>query len=266
MDAGNFPFISIITPTLNSEGVISNALESVSSQKGVSFEHIVIDGGSRDGTISVITKYCKQYPIRWISEKDDGIPSAMNKGFAMATGEIFAWLDADNRFEPGIFEVVANIFKADDEVDIVYGNIKIVGRNQISQYTPPSNISFRLSLIKTTGGIPPQPGVFFRKRVFVAARGFDPKYKIAIDADFWMRVLKANPKIKYLDRVFGYYYRGLDARSQSLRGFVRGFKEVYEISDYHGQTIGGKVLLTGKYAMGFANTLRRMIFLPPNKK
>jgi glycosyltransferase involved in cell wall biosynthesis len=266
MDTDNFPFISIVTPTLNSEEVISKALESVSSQKGVSFEHIVVDGGSKDGTVSVLKEYCKQYPIKWISEKDDGIASAMNKGFAMAAGDVFAWLDADNRFEPGIFETVGDMFKADNDLDIVYGNIKIVGRNKISDYIPPSNINFHVSLMKTTGGIPPQPGVFFRKRVFIAAGGFDPKYKIAIDADFWMRVLKADPKIKYLNKTFGYLYRGLDARSQSLRGFRAGFKEVYEISDRHGQTVGGKVLLAGKYAMGFVNTLRRIIFLSPNKK
>ncbi|MDP2598443.1 MAG: glycosyltransferase, partial [Candidatus Liptonbacteria bacterium] len=160
------PLISIVTPTLNSEGSLMRALESVWSQKGASFEHIIIDGGSRDGTVAILKKYQEKHPIRWISEKDDGIASAMNKGFVMAKGEVLTWLDADNRLEPGILQKVEKIFMEEKNADIVYGNIKLVGRNKMSDFIPPSNISFHSSLMKTTGGIPPQPGTFFKKRIF----------------------------------------------------------------------------------------------------
>lgn len=255
------PLISIITPTLNSEDSIMRTLESVSSQDEPSFEHIIIDGGSIDQTVPILKKYQEKHPLRWISEKDDGISSAMNKGFAMATGEIVAWLDADNRFEPGIFKKIAKVFEEEKGVDIVYGNIKIVHRNKFTDFIPPRNISFYASLMKTTGAIPPQPGVFFKKAIFTHAHGFDPKYKIAIDLDYWMRVLKGNPSLYYLDETFGYYYRAHTATSQSVRGFIRGFKEVYEIADNNGQKIIGKLMLLWKYMLGLVNLVLRRFLL-----
>ena len=251
------PLISIITPALNSEKSIMRALESVSCQDGPSFEHIIVDGGSVDQTVPILKKYQEKYPLRWISEKDDGIASALNKGFAMATGEIVAWLDADNRFEPGIFKKIAKVFEEENGVDIVYGNIKIVYRDKLRDFIPPRNISFYTSLMKTTGAIPPQPCVFFRKTIFTRARGFDPRYKVAIDLDFWMRVLKANPSLYYLDETFGHYYRTRTATSQSLRGFMHGFREVYEIADNNGQKIGGKLMLLWKYTLGLISLILR---------
>jgi len=93
MDKG---LISIVTPAYNSERYIADAIESVKNQTYPLREHIIIDGGSYDRTMDIIREYENLYPLKWISEKDDGIADAMNKGFMMARGEIVTWLDADN--------------------------------------------------------------------------------------------------------------------------------------------------------------------------
>src|SRR6058998_2090201 len=99
------PGFSIITPSFNQARFLEENIQSVLTQAGVSVEHIVVDGGSTDGTVEIL----KSYPhLRWISEPDRGQSHALNKGFRMATGEILGWLNADDSYEPSaVAEAVA---------------------------------------------------------------------------------------------------------------------------------------------------------------
>lgn len=99
------PFISVITPSLNSGTYLEGAIQSVLSQRYDSFEHIVIDGGSTDGTLELLSRHSH---LRWVSEPDRGQSDAMNKGFEMATGDVVVYLNADDYFEPGAFHAVAH--------------------------------------------------------------------------------------------------------------------------------------------------------------
>ena len=105
------PKVSIVTACYNSEAYLEQCILSVMRQTYENVEHIIVDGGSTDGTLDIIRKYDGQYNMRWISEKDNGMYDAISKGFAMATGEIFAWLNSDDMYMPWACELVAVVME-----------------------------------------------------------------------------------------------------------------------------------------------------------
>lgn len=251
--------VSIITPAFNSEATLEKCILSVKNQTYKNIEHVVIDGASSDHTVEVIKKFEKEYNIKWISEKDKGITDAMNKGFNIASGEIFAWIDADNDYSLNIVEEVVAIFEKDPTIDIVYGNIDFVDESKQTHttYCPPKDISFEKALIHTTGAIPLQPAVFFKNSIFKKAGGFDLSYKLAGDYDFWLRVLEKKPHIYYYDKIFGNYLKDEKGLSQSAKGIIRGYKEVVAITGRYNQPLHGKVILFIKYAKGYISAFVR---------
>lgn len=98
--------ISIVTPVYNGEKYIEQCILSIKNQNYSNFQHIIVDGGSTDGTLNIIKKYDGTYPMKWISEKDRCMYHAIVKGFNMADGEIFAWLNSDDTFMPGAFKIM----------------------------------------------------------------------------------------------------------------------------------------------------------------
>lgn len=116
-------FISVITPSLNSGKYIEQAIKSVLRQDYLSFEHIIIDGGSSDETLSVMRKYPH---LLWISEPDNGQADAMNKGFAMSKGEIIVFLNADDFFEDGAFSVVSHAFEQYEKSEVIVGYLRLL--------------------------------------------------------------------------------------------------------------------------------------------
>ncbi len=104
------PLFSIITPVYNCENYIEQCILSIRNQQYTNFEHIIVDGGSTDGTLDIIKKYAGTYPMRYVSEKDNGMYDAINKGFAMAKGDIFCWLNADDCYMPHALQLVAEAF------------------------------------------------------------------------------------------------------------------------------------------------------------
>jgi glycosyltransferase involved in cell wall biosynthesis len=115
------PIISVITPCLNAARFIDDAIRSVLIQEYPSFEHVVIDGGSRDSTLDILKRYSH---LRWVSEADRGQSDAMNKGFAAAKGDIIVYLNADDYFEPDAFNAVAAAFERG--ADLVMGRVQVL--------------------------------------------------------------------------------------------------------------------------------------------
>jgi glycosyltransferase involved in cell wall biosynthesis len=252
------PKISVITPAYNSGRFLEECLQSVRDQNYQNIEHVVMDSLSKDNTLEILKKYEGTYGLVYVSEKDGGIADAMNKGFRKATGDIFAWVDADNYYAPGIINEVAELFEKNPDIDIVYGNIEIFGENGYRRtYGPPPELTFKKSLVLTTGAIPAQPAVFFRRKLFEQVNGFNTSYRVAGDYDFWVKVLKMRPKLLYVNKIFGYYRKEDSAASQSAKGIYKGFREVDSIARVNGQPFYGRVCLALKYGKGiFRNRLK----------
>lgn len=254
------PIISIITPVFNSENTIESCIQSIKKQNNQNIEHIIVDGLSSDNTVEIIKKYERTYNMVWKSEKDTGIADAMNKGFKLATGDFVAWIDADNYYDDKVYEYVFNKIESDPEIDIICGYVDVIDGDIIKTFKPNFPFTYKKSLLKNTGGIPVQPGVFFKKELFHKVNGFNTKYKVAGDYDFWVKVLKTNPKIEYSDTVFGYYKKEELGASQSIKGIIKGLKEMIIIGKENNQTLVGKILLIIKYTKGLLSIYKKKIF------
>jgi glycosyltransferase involved in cell wall biosynthesis len=116
----NSPKISIVTVSYNQAEYLEHTINSVLSQNYPNLEYIIIDGGSDDGSLDIIKKYEKYFSY-WISEKDSGMYDAIQKGFENSTGEIMAWINSDDYYHPGSFNVVSEIFSSFPEVEWLQG-------------------------------------------------------------------------------------------------------------------------------------------------
>jgi len=252
------PLISIITPCFNSKNTLEECILSIRNQNNENIEHIIIDGGSKDGTLEIIKKYEGTYNLKWISEKDNGIADAMNKGFRMASGTYCAWIDADNYYDLNIFEKIITKIKSNPEIDIIYGDVDMVENGKIiKKYKPYNPINFKSALLYNTSGIPIQPGNFFKLELFKKVEGFNTKYRIAGDVEFWFKVLKTQPTTYYLEEIFGYYRKEESGASQSLKGIMKGLKEMLEIGSEYKQTFLGKLFLIKKYTRGYLSVCKQ---------
>ena len=193
-----YPKISIITPSLNQGQFIDETIRSVLSQNYPDLEYIILDGGSSDNTLSVLESYSDR--ITWISEKDDGQTSAINKGLQMATGEIVAYLNADDLLLPGTLLKVAKRFMDDTRVMWVTGKCKIIDENgvEIRQWiTAYKNLCLQMhsrSLLLVMDYIS-QPATFWRIDVFKRFGPLDESLHFAMDYEYWLRISEKNPLV-----------------------------------------------------------------------
>lgn len=123
------PRISIVTPSYNQVEFIEKNLRSVYSQSYDNIEHVVIDGGSDDGTVEVLRDYEDKYNLKWVSEPDNGQTHALNKGIQKATGDWIGWQNSDDYYLPDAFENLANTIDRKNPVDAIYGDVLIVDQN-----------------------------------------------------------------------------------------------------------------------------------------
>jgi len=188
--------VSIITVTLNSELYIADCLASVKAQKYHNIEHIIIDGGSTDKTISIVKKFSNIKKV--VSEPDKGIYDAMNKGINFATGDIIGFLNSDDLYSNN--EVLSSIvekFESDFSLDACYADLIYVDKLNVSKTIRYfKSTEFKEDLF-SKGWCPPHPTFFVRKSVYERFGKFDLSYKIASDVDLMMRFLKIY-KIKSL--------------------------------------------------------------------
>jgi glycosyltransferase involved in cell wall biosynthesis len=186
--------ISIITVSRNSEHVIRTCLESVASQTYPHVEHIVIDGASTDCTCEVVRGF--PHVARLVSEPDRGLYDAMNKGIAMATGEVIGILNSDDFYpNTGIVAKVAEEF-ADPAVDATIGDIQFVSRTDLRRITRYCSAK-GWSVDKFKDGImPPHPAFFVRRRHYERLGGYRTDYQISADFELLVRFLH-NARLHY---------------------------------------------------------------------
>lgn len=192
------PKISIITVLLNNASTLERTLKSIYSQIYHNIEHIVIDGGSTDGSLDIVMKYRNNMDY-FISEPDSGIYNAMNKGIKAATGDILFFLNSDDYFtNSNIIEEVVNVFTRNTEIEIVFGNQVYDHGNKLSIKKQSFESAKREQLARTT--IQHQT-VFARKHVFDLTNGFSKNYKIVSDYEWILKVFLVNKcRYYYLDR------------------------------------------------------------------
>jgi len=191
----NLPVISIITPTLNQVSYIEQTIQSVLTQDYPNIEYIIVDGGSTDGTDKVIKKFRKK--ITYIREKDNGQTNAINKGIKIASGEIVAYINSDDYYEPHVFGKVMQLFISHPKVMWVTGKCKIVNeknrevRKMVTNY---KNLFLRHLRCKTSLEVVQfisQPATFWRRQVHREIGFFDESLHFAMDYDLWLRLYKA---------------------------------------------------------------------------
>ena len=191
--------ISIITITYNSAKTLDRALTSVQSQSYKDIEHIIVDGASTDGSRELIEAYAKKHKnVRWVSEKDEGIYNALNKGIRMATGDIIGFLHSDDvLYSSDSIGQIAAAF-ASQEVDVVYGDLQYCKGNKVVRRWK-SNDFHRSSL--KYGWMIPHPTMYVRKEVYEQVGEYDEWFRISADYDMILRILKAGYQTHYIPQV-----------------------------------------------------------------
>lgn len=177
---------SIITASYNSNKFIKKTISKVLEQKDVEFEYIIVDGGSIDGTVDIISSFAsRDNRIRWISERDKGIADAMNKGIRMATGDIVAHIHSDDFYpHPYVLKNVAASFSK--ETRWATGGMIIVDENdEVLDEIKVKNFSYN-NLLK--GNSIYHPSTFISREFFNQIGFFDTSLKYAMDYDMWLRM------------------------------------------------------------------------------
>lgn len=227
--------ISLITVTYNSSSTLSTTIQSILSQTYPQIEYIIVDGASKDNTVSIIKEYEPQFKgrLRWISEPDKGLYDAMNKGIRMATGEIVGILNSDDFFtSPNIIQKVVDAFHHDTELKAVYGDVHFVSPDNLDKCVRYySSKVFNRNLMKL-GFMPAHPSFYIRKECFEKYGDYKTDYKIAADFEFLLRVIyKNNIKTLYLPidmvtmRTGGASTSGIESHKRIMKEHLRAFRE-----------------------------------------
>ena len=181
--------ISVITVARNNADTIADTMQSVAKQTHPDVEHIIVDGASTDGTIEVV-KHQGRRVAKILSEPDQGMYDALNKGIAMATGEIIGLLHADDAYaEDSVLAQVAQVMQ-DVSVDACYADLIYVDRKKTSRIVRYWKSKPYEEGLFEKGWMPAHPTLFVRRRVYERCGGFDTSLKIAADFELTMRLLR----------------------------------------------------------------------------
>ncbi len=216
--------LSIVTPSFNQARFIEETILSVRRQSYPNIEHIIVDGGSTDGTLEILRKYNH---LIWISEPDKGQSDALNKGFQRATGDIIGWLNADDTYQQNAVETVLDFFSEHPEVAMVYGYVNIVDENGEvirTRYSP----DFDLGLLIRGGHCYVQPVTFFRRVAFDEVGYLDTSFHEAMDYEFFIRVGQRF-QVKRIPKILGNYRTHSQSKTFSGSTRERGRRERDEI-------------------------------------
>lgn len=219
--------ISVISVTWNCVATVGDCLASVGAQNYSNREHVVIDGGSRDGTVELLESKRSQLAVL-VSEPDKGIYDALNKGIARSTGDVVGFLHADDLYAyPDVLADVATAFD-DPSVCAVYGDLQYVKKQDTSHVVRHWQSSPFSTRRLGMGWMPPHPTLYVRREWYERIGGFDTRYRIAADY-FSVLQLFSQPGFKavYLPKVMIQMRMG-GASNRSLTNMIRKSQEDYD--------------------------------------
>jgi glycosyltransferase involved in cell wall biosynthesis len=191
---------SIVTPSFNQGTYLTDTLESLRLQPNTSIEHLVIDGGSTDESVSLLQSCTGPawVHLHWLSESDGGCTQALNKGIRLATGDIIGWLNSDDRYRPNCLRAVQNAFEQHPEIDIIYGDFAFIEANGTHlrirreiEYSPLVLFYHRICPIPSTAA-------FFRRRIFDEGNFFDESLQFGMDYEFFVRLANKGYRFKHI--------------------------------------------------------------------
>ena len=225
--------ISVITVCFNSEAYIADALRSVDAQTWADVEHVIVDGASRDSTLKVVARFPQGWR-RVVSESDNGIYDAMNKGIRLATGDVVAFINSDDFYaSPTVLEHVAKVFE-DPTVEGCYGDLCYVLQNDIGATVR----YWRAAPFEpgrfAKGWVPPHPTLFLRRNVLERLGSFDLRYRIAADFELMARLIEVHRiKTVYIPEVLVKMRLG-GTTNNSLSNIVKQNREIWQALVEHG--------------------------------
>ena len=188
MNTTELPLVSIVTIVYNGEKYIEQTINSVFGQSYKRIEYIIVDGGSKDNTVSIIKKYESKLAF-WISEPDKGIADAFNKGLKRATGSIIGLINADDWYEPDAIEKVVNNI---DGSDIAYGNLKLWRNGKVDFILEGDHSHLKDEMTMN------HPTVFVRKEVYEKFGYFNNHYRCAMDYELMLRFRMNDCSFKHI--------------------------------------------------------------------
>lgn len=233
--------ITVITTTFNSASTVEDTFLSVLGQTFKDIEYLVIDGCSKDGTIDIIKAYEPKFNgrMRWVSQKDNGVYDAMNKGIRMATGDVIGFLNSDDFFtKKDCLQTIADAF-GDDDIDATYGNIHYVNPDDLTLMVRfYSSKRFRPSLMRL-GFMPAHPSFYCKRSVYEKLGVFDTSYKIASDFELLLRFIYVNHiRTRYIAKDFvtmrmgGLSTSGFRSHQQIMKDHRRALKANHVYSNF----------------------------------
>lgn len=240
--------ISIITPNRNGERFLEESVKSILSQKkdGINLEYIIIDGASTDASLAVVEKYRDQISI-FISEPDKGPVDAINKGLSLASGDILAWLNSDDRYHPNAFQRVSNAFTAHPEQALCFGRCRIIDeegreiRQWITRFKEmffPVSSQFAIQCINFVS----QPTFFFTRKALEAAGKLREDLVAAWDYDFVLRLWEHGGAVCLKDPApiadFRWHQGSISGRHYGMQ-----FKEEVEAAKHHAGALAPQTLI-----------------------
>jgi glycosyltransferase involved in cell wall biosynthesis len=227
------PTLTIVTPCLDAAATIGQTLESVSAQLRPGDEHLVVDGGSTDGTLELL----RAAGVRFVSEPDRGLSDAMNKGIGLAEGDVLGWLNADDVLLPGALDAVRLAFAGRPAAEWAAGICTIVDgdgteiRKGVTAYKRALLRHYSLGSLLVQNFVM-APATYVRRDAYEAVGGFDERFSYSMDYDAWLQLARRSAPV-VIDRPLAAFR--MAGESLSMTGFERQFEEHLTNAREHGQ-------------------------------
>lgn len=222
--------VSIVIPNLNKAPFLEETLKSLFAQEYTKLEIIVVDGGSTDGSKEIFERYRDRF-AHYITEPDQGQADAVNKGFALARGELIAWLNSDDIYFPWTVRRAVERFRVHSELSLLYGDcVFIDGESRFLRYFVEVE-PFDEYRLRNCSDFIMQPTTFFRRTVWEAVGGLDTALHYAFDYEFWCRLARSGRTMEYVPEIMA-ANRVYDETKTSAGGNAR-MREIKEVYSRH---------------------------------